>query len=145
MPDRAVALECKRVRVRAGAEGAQKVNRLEDVRDAPEQVNGLCRIGFSRTYLMVVAIVHDLSDPEYNFVSRGLREDTFTRVIRATEELPLDPQAGILYVEVAQPLPITRERSGVVCAGVLKPARVVEQAQELTARVERFLESRSGS
>jgi hypothetical protein len=137
LPQRAVALECKRVRVRAGS-GDQRVNRLEDLADAPEQVNGLCSLGFSQTYLGVIAVVRDPSDREYNYVSRGLREATFSRVVHLAEGLGLQDSVGILYVEIAQPLPDSIRTSGVVCAGILRAAARRDQTQDLTALVERY-------
>lgn len=138
MPHKAVALECKRVRVRAGYEDGQRVNRLEKLGHAAEQVEGLCQVGFHRTYLAVIAVVHDVSDPEYNFVFRGLREATFTRVVRFVEQLKLNRTAGVLYVEIAQPLGSSIDESGVVCAGILRPALPREQTHDTTARVQRL-------
>ena len=138
-----MALECKRVRVRSGKWDNQKVNRLDDVGSAPAQVNGLCKIGFHRTYLAVIAIVNDLSKPEYNFVFRGLREATFTKVVRFAEELVLDKRAGILYFEIAQPLGTSIEKSGALCAGILKPAERCVQEYAITELVQNYVSRRT--
>jgi hypothetical protein len=141
-PHRAVALECKRVRVRAGDETGQRVNRLDGLGRAPSQVNGLLSLGFARTYLTVIVVAHDLSDTSYNYVSRGTREATFNRIVHFAEALELDEAAGILYVEVSQPLLASALTSGVVSAAILRPAPIQEQPGDLTDSVRRYLSER---
>ncbi len=141
-PHRAVALECKRVRVRAGENDGQRVNRLEGVGRAVVQVEGLCKIGFSLTYLAMIAIAHDLSDTDYNFLFRGPRETTFTRIVHVLEELPLPEPVGILYVEIAQPVSASIDTAAVICAGILRRARVCDQTNDLSMTVARFFQRR---
>lgn len=139
-PHLSVAIEFKRVRIREGSEDGQRVNRLEGLREAPQQANGLRSLGFSRSYLGVIAVVHDLSDRSLNFASRGVREATFSRLVHFVEDLNLDEGIGILYVEISQPQPESIDRSGVVSAGILRPAERQEQSADLTNLVARFYE-----
>ena len=141
-PHRAVGIEFKRVRVRGMVGEGQRLNRLTNIGHAPSQVNGLHHLGFSQTYLGVVAVVHDLTDPQRNFLWRGTTETTLSRVVEFVEALPLHEDVGILYVEIAQPLEASIEKSGMVSAGIFRRANVVEQPHDLTARVKRYFEGR---
>lgn len=134
-PHRAVAIEWKRIKVRQGGGGRQRVNGESGLGRAIPQVNGLRQLAFCQTYLGIVVVCTDLSDRKLNFVFRGLGEREFADVVRLVDGLPLDPAVGVLYVELAQPSPDSVAKAGVVSMGVLRPANPVEQASDLTATI----------
>jgi len=133
--DLTIALECKRLRVRAGSEGEQRINGLSKLADAVAQVNSLQRLGFSETYLCLIAVVQDLSDRTYNFAFRACRELTFSRIVRTSLALPLAKGIGILYVEIAQPSPDPLESSAMIAAGKLKDAATHKMTSRLVELV----------
>jgi hypothetical protein len=138
-PHLAVAIEWKRVKVRATNDGQEVVNKIEALGDAVSQVRGLKRLGFDRTYLAVVAAVDGRGVSAGNFVARGTSDRTFCRTIEVASGLDIPPQVGLLYVEISQPLQKTIDEAAVISVAVIKPAKRCGQSDRTTARVEQYL------
>ena len=138
-PQQAVAVEAKRVKIRADGDGGQRINKLEAAHGATDQVAGLVSLGFSRTYLMLIAVVDDRSDPGLNFAFRGASTSSLRRVVQFADEVSLPEESGLLYVEVSQPLARDLESAGFVAAGVLRPARPRDQSADLTTKIANYL------
>lgn len=138
-PEAAVVAEAKWVKVRSDGTGGQKINKLEGASESVPQVAGLLELGFARTYLLLIAVVDDRSREEPSVVFRGTTQTTLRRVIEVVGDLGINESAGILYVEINQPLEKTVTEATTVCIGVLRPARVRPQSVDQTSRVAAFL------
>ena len=140
-PQHAVAMEAKWVKVRSEGEGRQRVNKLNAVGRAGDQTEGLLALGFARAYLMLLAVVDDRQDRRTNFLFRGTTNETFQKIIDFAEESTIPADAGILYVELSQPLAKHVGEAGMVSIGVLRQATQREQVGELTQRVLSYLQA----
>ena len=76
-PNRALALECKRVKVENINVGEDKINKLQKVAGGVHQANDLYNgpFGFFQTYLAIITEV-EASGQEENIPTRGLRSHT---------------------------------------------------------------------
>ena len=143
-PDRSVALEFKRVKVVAAESGDQHINRIDALGRGAAQANALAQVGFSRTFLSLIAVVDGRKDRMNNFAFRGASVGTFKRLVCASLEMPLTPEVGILYVELVQPVEAEFEVAGAVAVGTLRGARHHEQSQWFTNVVQRFMSETEG-
>ena len=138
-PQHAVAGEAKWVKVRRGTDGTQRMNKLVGAADSADQVAGLVTLGFSRTFLVLMAVVDDRSDVDSNFLFRGTSVASLRRIVEFSDAVALDPAAGILYIEVSQPVAKNVKHSAMVCAGILRPARYREQSVDVTSMVRSYI------
>lgn len=137
-PDQAVAVECKRVKVRA-TDGAEQINRLEALGGADTQARELFRLGFSRTYLGVLAVVDGRANEERNFLFRGTSDANYRRMIEFAGGLTLPGEVGLLYIEIVQPAQRSVADAAMVCVAVPRKAKRQHQPERLTTRVENYL------
>ncbi len=138
-PHRAVAAEVKWVKVRSDGGGGQRINKLQSAGEGVEQAVSLLGLGFHRTFLTLLAVVDDRSDRTVNPLFHGATSLTLRRLIEFTETAALQPDLGILYVELAQPLAKDPRESSMVSAGVLRAATPRDQSEGLSAKVAAFL------
>jgi hypothetical protein len=140
-PDQAVVVECKRVKVRA-AGGSERINRLEALSGADAQARELYRLGFSRTYLCVIAVVDGRGNDDQNFLFRGTSDTNYKRIIEFAWGVTLPEEVGLLYVEIVQPVQRAIAEAGMVCAAVPKAAKPRVQPEHLTACVDNYVRER---
>lgn len=137
-PDHAIAIEFKRVK--AVATGAsERVNRLEALGRAGPQVEALHKLGFSRTYLGVIAVVDGRSSDGPSFPFRGLSDAKYASVIEIAGGLPLPSEVGLVYVEIVQPVDDAIENAHMVCVALPRRAASRQQGERITTLVDNFL------
>ncbi len=138
-PDRAIAVECKRVKVRVQRGGSQKVNKVQDIREGIRQVNALQSLGFHQSYLIfLIAVDARMKEDRNIFFKYDPNEGT-----RAVYEVPMDVSlhrdVGVAYIEIVQPTGKTIYKMGIVGICVDKRAAPLEQSLSLTERIKNYL------
>ena len=139
-PGEAVVVEFKRVKVVA-ADETENVNRLNTLAGVVPQLKGLHALGFARTYLGAIAIVDGRDKVGSNFLFRGVSGETYSRVMRLIEGLPLPSEIGLLYVEIIQPAHDSLENAYMVCVVTPRRAKQRSQSERLTTLVDNFFRS----
>jgi len=140
-PHAAVAFETKRVKVRPGSQGPQTITKLSDFGKGIPQANGLLDVGFSRTYLTMLAVVDGRDATESNFVFRGLDPEGVRHVLETPDWDTLREEVGVLYVELVQPVDRSVDEAGTIRLAHLRAAQSREQSVDTTSRILRFFES----
>ena len=147
-PHRAVALECKRVKVETINSGQDKVNKLRDTAGGVHQGNTLYDgpHGFFQTYLAVITEVTAGNQHDRNIPNRGLRSDstpsngdtdrtTFRQIIEFPGRDQLHRGIGILFIEVAQPSRLSIDTQATVRICVYRRAEPRDQLDSVTNRM----------
>lgn len=138
-PSRAVAIECKRVKVVAQSTEHDNVNRVKGLRRGAHQANGLREKGFHRVWLAVLIVVDGRGRTAHNLACRGPTWDTVARVCDFDGRDRLHEDIGVVVLELGQPNGKAIDRAGQVSVSVLNPARERTQTAEMTNRVGRLL------
>jgi hypothetical protein len=146
-PDRAIALECKKVKVAIKNAGQDRVNGLRHVGDCVEQANRLYRgFGFHQTYLCVITEVEASGQEPITVLNRGVRPDsvpergdsrttTFRQIVEFPGRDDLYHRIGIVFVEVTQPSRLSINTRATVRVCVYRRAECRDQSNSVTNRV----------
>lgn len=142
-PEAAVAIECKKVKVKADGLAAGAFTGLEKaVKSALGKAAPLADLGFSRAYVMFFVGIDARHQTEGNFAGRGLTP-ALVRYFDAMVRASAFPEAlGVVAVEVVQPLDRSVWLSGGVGVRVRRDAATVRQGDAVTESVRRFLATR---
>lgn len=139
-PNKAIAIECKRVKVLVQNDGKQKVNKIQEIGNGITQANGLQSMGFHQSYLLLLVVVDArLKMAEGNiFFKYGNQKET-----SAIYEVPMDSSlhhdVGVAYIEIIQPTGKEINKMGQVGICVDKRAIQLEQSSRLTERIRNYL------
>lgn len=98
-------------------------------------------MGFHKTYLGVIVIVDSGASNTANVLCRGPSNTTCQRVIDIAG-LSIPEKAGLLYVEIVQPLRRSIDDSATVSIGMIKPALPRQQSAERSSMVGKYLSVR---
>jgi hypothetical protein len=147
-PHRAIALECKRVKVESVNVGQDRINKLHDIAGGVRQANKLYNgpFGFFQTYLAIITEVEASGQDERNIPNRGVRShttpqrgDTGRTTFRQIVEFPgragLHKDIGIIFIEVAQPSRLSIDKQATVRVCVYRRAEPRDQLDSVTNRV----------
>ena len=136
-PDRAVALQCKRVKVRDN----QRVNKLGNITDAVVQANRQREMGFHRNYLAILVVTDGRSRTENNVVFRGPTHETFSRIYDFTRNQSLHEDVGLMFIELTQPTGKSFRQMNDIGVCIDKEAHPLQQSQVLTNRIRELMGS----
>ena len=145
-PERAVAIECKRVKASITS-GVCSINGVDNIKKGIRQANALHRLGFNRSWLAVIIIVDGRGRTENNFLARGLQkkdfEDVFTRTYGYAlhKKYPLAGEAGIMLIEIVQPKDKIIDDASFVSVCICRDAVSVQQPHDLSVRLRNVLEA----
>ncbi len=137
-PDRAVAIECKRVKCIIQQNGNETVNKIGDIRDAVYQANALQSMGFYKTYLAVFIEVDGRNRRDLNFLGRGLSDEKFKELYDFPLRDKLHKNVGIIFIEIVQPIDRLVNRAAHAAIGILRDALPQEQSSSLVNRICEF-------
>lgn len=131
-PDRAIVIECKRVKVTAIDSGTDKINKIKSIKDGVIQANALHEFGFHKTYLAIIAEVDGRNRKGYNVLFRSSTPQTFSQIYDFPLRAKLHNDIGILFIEIVQPT--GKEISNMAYVGICidKQASLLEQPHHLT-------------
>lgn len=141
-PNKAIAIECKRVKVKAISSVNDKINKIEGVGNGVIQANSLRSIGFYQTYIAIFIISDGRERREFNTLSRGAAPSTFSRIYDFPLRDGIDSEVGVMFVEIVQPTGKRIDRMGKVAVCVDQYAKYQEQPTELTSRIRQAFCSR---
>lgn len=103
-PQHATAIECKRLKVRAGTFETLLPGKLQGLRKGVHQANGLLAMGFHRTFLAILVVTDGRERDAFNFAFRGLTPE----LVRAVDTFPdrerLEDAVGLVFIEITQPI-----------------------------------------
>lgn len=102
-PDKAVAFECKRLKVSSRYSPLPKVNNVNGIRQGVKQANGLQSLGFYRSYLMILLLDDSRHFSYANTMMRNSKWPEVEEVYDIPWNEPLHPDVGIVFVKVTQP------------------------------------------
>ncbi len=152
-PQEAMALECKRIKVRSLNPDQDQINKLKEIAHGVDQANELYngRNGFFQTYLCVITEVECFAEAgafeaDENIPNRGVRNytrpasgDKNRTTLRQIIEFPgrdrLHEHVGIIHFEIVQPSPISIDRRGNIRAMIYRRAVSRDQSSAMTKRV----------
>lgn len=137
--EKAIAMECKRVKAIALNTEKDKVNKINDVGDGVSQANALHNFGFYETYLCVIVETDRRARCEYNVLFRSSIPKTFQQIYDFPLRDKLDEDVGVMFIEIVQPT--GKDTSDMVWIGVCldKRARKLEQSHHLTNRTKKVV------
>lgn len=138
--DQAVALQCKRVKVRALNQDDDDINKLPDISGGVKQAN-LQRenLGFHRNYLLILIEAYGRKRSGNNTLSRGPSGGTFKEIYEFPMREKLHEDVGVIFVEVSQPTGKSFRRMVLVGVCIDKEAARLDQTPSLTNRVAELL------
>ena len=144
-PNQSVAIEAKRVKVEIIGPEEDKLHKIRDIGKGVEQANRLHRkFGFFQHYLAVVTAVEAIEQTDTNIPCRGLRSystdlfddrKTHTRIVDFPGRNKLNPEIGIIFMEVVQPSRIGINARATFRICVHRPAQRRDQSQDVTNRL----------
>lgn len=141
-PHKAIAIECKRVKVTTVDMENDKVNKISNVGNGVQQANSLCKLGFHRTYLAILVEVAGKNRKEYNILSRGSSPVTLEKVYDFPYRDNLHKDVGVIFIEITQPTGKHIDNMVIVGICIDKEAGQIEQSSNLTNRINELLSKR---
>jgi hypothetical protein len=153
LPNQALALECKRIKVETVNAGQDKINKLQDIGGGVHQANKLYRgpFAFFQTYLAIITEVTAFAQDEINIPNRGIRSYTTpqrgnkgTTTFRQIVEFPgrdrLDKGIGIIFIEIVQPSFLSIDHRATVRVCVYRKAEQRDQLGGVTNRIKEIMQ-----
>lgn len=133
-PNFATVIEFKRIKVRK-----EKVNKVIGLGRITDQLDGLYSIGFCKSYLGIIAVVDGRHNTENNFAFRGAEVSIIQNALDiSSSSLPND-DVGVFYIEVVQTTAKPVNEAGMICAGIVRPARPRLQSGDLSQTMANFV------
>jgi hypothetical protein len=141
--DRAIAIQCKAVKVVAFNEEEDDVSKLPDIRDAVLQANKQREnYGFHRNYLAIIVKAYGRKRTRKNILFRGPTQDTMKLLYSFPQRESLHSDVGILFIDISQPTGKSYDRMAVVGICHDQRAALLEQDANLTNRIEELMRQR---
>ena len=146
VPDalRAISVQVKRFHVVAETRCKDRVpgRQLGNIAKLIEQANGSRKLGFAENYALVLIECFGPARDEHNFLARGVSPDVIRRIYQITNDQPIHPDVGVIFLEVTQPTRSSVDWAGMVSVGIDKRATQQQQSPGLTASVRKLIACR---
>lgn len=133
-PNHSIAIEFKKVNVIVTHE-SEKINKIEKIKRAINQTNGLLELGFHKVYLAVVAGSFGAKNTKVNFLYRGMTDETFQKVYDFPDRENLDDKVGLIFIEIIQPTLNPLDYTGMINICIENIAKEQDQPKELTNKI----------
>jgi hypothetical protein len=144
--DKAIGIQCKRVKVEALDQNEDKCNKISSIAEGVRQANLQRRnFGFHQNYLAILIETYGRLRDKSNTVFRGPTSETFNEIYNISQDESLDEEVGILFLKITQPTGKSWRRMQQVSVCVDKPASCLDQTTRLTNRLNELLRSSSKS
>jgi hypothetical protein len=138
--DKAIGIQCKRVKVEALDQNEDKCNKISSIAGGVRQANLQRRnFGFHQNYVAIIIETYGRLRDKSNTVFRGPTSETFNEIYNITQDESLDEEVGILFLKITQPTGKSWRRMQQVSVCVDKPASCLDQTARLTNRVSELL------
>jgi uncharacterized protein with HEPN domain len=142
LADKAIAAECKRVKI-IWNQGNADSNKISEIRKGISQARSLHKIGFHQVYLAILIVVDARGQEAEEPLFRGMSRETFNLIYKKTFEfalgMKLHDDIGITFIEIVQPSSKTIDKNSVVRICVPKEAITLSQPGNRTIRVEKLM------
>lgn len=102
-PEKAIAFECKRLKVTSVDSPLPKINNVQGIRQGVKQANGLQSLGFYKSYLMIILLDDSRHFKYPNTMMRNSKWEDVELVYDIPWNEPLNQDVGIVFVKVTQP------------------------------------------
>jgi hypothetical protein len=139
-PQRAIAIETKRVKVSTHAFHTGQAGKIGELEHGVVQANLLRAIGFHRTYLLVAVVTDGRERTDANFAFRGPPLEMMRAIEAFPAQVKLDSDIGLGFVYVTQPVDKDIQWAGSIGIVIRRDAREREQSANLTAALSRMIE-----
>lgn len=134
-PEDSVAIECKRVKIKADAFIKNNPNKIHGLSKGINQANYLYRLGFSRVYMIVFIVTDGRKRLEYNFAFRGASQELVDLVEYFPDFARLINTVGLVFIELSQPVDKDITFAGAIGTNIRRTALPREQSSDLTRRI----------
>lgn len=138
-PDRAVAIELKRVKIRGDTFHTQLPGKLRELKHGVQQANLLHALGLHRTILMIAIVTDGRERVGLNFASRGPTSPLIDPIDHFSGSDRLVPEIGLVFVEITQPVDKEISEAGAIVARVARDGERRDQSPALTGRISQVL------
>lgn len=139
-PRKAIAFECKRVKVTSMDAAYSKVNNAEGIRKGVQQANGYQSLGFHQSYLMVILLDDSRHLASYpNTMMRNSGSDNVEEVYDIPQNEQPHEDVGVVFLKVTQPTGKHYDRMAGIGLCVDKRAGHLDQTAEMTNKVKDLL------
>lgn len=139
-PDKAIAIECKRLKVTSVDSPLPKVNNSKGIKHGVKQANGLQSLGFYKSFLMII-LLDDSRHFDYpNTMLRNSKWHEVDEVYDMPWNEPLNQDVGIIFIKVTQPTgKHFNEMAGIgIC--IDKRANEQEQTTSITNKIKELIQ-----
>jgi hypothetical protein len=139
-PDKAIAIECKRLKVTSVDSPLPKVNNSKGIKHGVKQANGLQSLGFYKSFLMII-LLDDSRHFDYpNTMLRNSKWHEVEEVYDMPWNEPLNQDVGIIFIKVTQPTgKHFNEMAGIgIC--IDKKANEQEQTTSMTNKIKELIQ-----
>lgn len=138
--DQAIAIQCKRVKVKALSQGQDNYNKVSDITGGVKQANLQRRnLGFHRNYLMIITETYGQQRSSNNTLFRGPNQQTFSAIYQFPQRESLHPDVGVVFVMVSQPTGKSFKSMSVIGVCLDQEAARLDQTDHLTNRIAEFI------
>lgn len=138
--DLAIAIQCKRVKVRALNQADDDLNKLPDLTKGVKQANfQRNNLGFHRNYLLIVMEAYGRKRSGSNTLFRGANQETLKAVYEFPMRESLHEDVGVIFVEIAQPTGKSFSEMVVVGVCIDQEAARLDQPPRLTNRIRELM------
>jgi len=131
-PERAVAIEVKRIKVGPKAFLTNKPNKLSEIQKAKEQANYLAQVGFAQVYLYLIIVIDSRANNAGEVTYRGMTTQLRATVDDAISEHGLVTRAGFVVLDFIQPMDHPPLTTGSAGGNLKRLATEVSQDPEIT-------------
>lgn len=138
--DRAIAIQCKPVKVVAFNQEEDDVSKLPDIKDLVLQANKQREnLGFYRNYLAIIVKAYGRRRAQSNALFRGPNQNTMKLLYEFPQRESLNEDVGILFIDISQPTGKSYDQMTVVGICHDQRAARLEQSLTLTNRIKEFI------
>jgi hypothetical protein len=134
-PHRAIAFECKRIKVVTLESGIPKVNNAGSLKKGVRQANAYQSLGFHQSYLMIILLDDGRMLGTPNTIFRYNKGESVDSIYDIPANEPLHPDVGIIYVRINQMTGKNINHSISMGFCIDKRAVPLEQTTEMTNKV----------
>lgn len=142
-PERALAMELKRVKITPESFETELPGKLSDLKRGVRQANLLGGLGFHRAYLVIAVVTDGRQRIGYNFFGRGPTLELLKMIDQFPGRDQLRRGVGVAFVEITQPIDKEIALAGSVGAWIARDAQELDQPPSLTTSVAEFFRARA--
>ena len=140
-PDKAIAFECKRLKVTSVNSPLPKVNNTNGIKHGVKQANGLQSLGFYKSFLLII-LLDDSRHFEYpNIMMRNSKWQEVEEIYDIPWNEPINQDIGIVFIKVTQPTGKHFNEMAGIGYCIDKEANEQEQTSSMTNKIKELLKT----